>query len=150
VSEIVCFPVLNFTYSHAENSLFFALDFTVFLKLGFTFQTYQWSITICLFFYCQSLKSPSSFLSLVLLNNILVKIMSYWTSMTAEYCHSNVSLDQCSSSSFRTSFSPDGHFRTRPRKQRCHHTLSLYRGNEFAILRVFESQKSPFTTKIAV
>jgi hypothetical protein len=27
--------------------------------------------------------------------------------------------------------------------------LSLYRGNEFAILRVFESQKSPFTTKIA-
>jgi hypothetical protein len=41
VSEIVCFPVLNFTYSHAENSLFFALDFTVFLKLGFTFQTYQ-------------------------------------------------------------------------------------------------------------
>jgi hypothetical protein len=26
VSEIVCFPVLNFTYSHAENSLFFALD----------------------------------------------------------------------------------------------------------------------------
>jgi hypothetical protein len=29
VSEIVCFPVLNFTYSHEENSLFFALDFTV-------------------------------------------------------------------------------------------------------------------------
>ncbi len=28
-------------------------------------------------------------------------------------------------------------------------TVSLYRGNEFAILRVFESQKSPFTTKIA-
>ena len=27
--------------------------------------------------------------------------------------------------------------------------VSLYRGNEFAILRVFESQKSPFTTKIA-
>jgi hypothetical protein len=27
--------------------------------------------------------------------------------------------------------------------------LSLYRGNEFAILRVFESQKSPFTSKIA-
>ena len=26
---------------------------------------------------------------------------------------------------------------------------TLYRGNEFAILRVFESQKSPFTTKIA-
>ena len=26
--------------------------------------------------------------------------------------------------------------------------ISLYRGNEFAILRVFESQKSPFTTKI--
>ena len=26
-------------------------------------------------------------------------------------------------------------------------SLSLYRGNEFAILRVFESQKSPFTTK---
>jgi len=28
-------------------------------------------------------------------------------------------------------------------------SLSLYRGNEFAILRVFESQKSPFTTKIS-
>ncbi len=28
-------------------------------------------------------------------------------------------------------------------------SVSLYRGNEFAILRVFESQKSPFTTKIA-
>ena len=27
--------------------------------------------------------------------------------------------------------------------------VSLYWGNEFAILRVFESQKSPFTTKIA-
>jgi len=27
--------------------------------------------------------------------------------------------------------------------------ISLYRGNEFAILRVFKSQKSPFTTKIA-
>ena len=27
--------------------------------------------------------------------------------------------------------------------------ISLYRGNEFAILRVFESLKSPFTTKIA-
>ena len=29
-------------------------------------------------------------------------------------------------------------------------TVSLYQGNEFAILRVFESQKSPFTTKIAM
>ena len=27
--------------------------------------------------------------------------------------------------------------------------ISLYRGNELAILRVLESQKSPFTTKIA-
>ena len=27
--------------------------------------------------------------------------------------------------------------------------IVLYRGNEFAILRVFKSQKSPFTTKIA-
>jgi len=26
MSEIVCFPVLIFTYSHVENSLFFALD----------------------------------------------------------------------------------------------------------------------------
>ena len=29
MSEIVCFPVLNFTYSHVENSLFFALDFAI-------------------------------------------------------------------------------------------------------------------------
>ena len=29
MSEIVCFPVLNFTYSHVENSLFFALDLVV-------------------------------------------------------------------------------------------------------------------------
>jgi len=29
MSEIVCFPVLNFTYSHVENSLFFALDLAV-------------------------------------------------------------------------------------------------------------------------
>ncbi len=27
--------------------------------------------------------------------------------------------------------------------------IALYRGNEFAILQVFKSQKSPFTTKIA-
>jgi hypothetical protein len=29
MSEIVCFPVLIFTYSHVENSLFFALDLAV-------------------------------------------------------------------------------------------------------------------------
>ena len=29
MSEIVCFPVLIFTYSHVENSLFFALDSAV-------------------------------------------------------------------------------------------------------------------------
>ncbi len=29
MSEIVCFPVLNFSYSHVENSLFFALDLVV-------------------------------------------------------------------------------------------------------------------------
>jgi hypothetical protein len=29
MSEIVCFPVLNFTYSHVENSPFFALDLAV-------------------------------------------------------------------------------------------------------------------------
>ena len=29
MSEIVCFPVLTFTYSHVENSLFFALDLAV-------------------------------------------------------------------------------------------------------------------------
>ena len=29
MSEIVCFLVLNFTYSHVENSLFFALDFAI-------------------------------------------------------------------------------------------------------------------------
>ena len=29
MSEIVCFPVLNFNYSHVENSLFFALDWAV-------------------------------------------------------------------------------------------------------------------------
>ncbi len=29
MSEIVCFPVLNFTYSHVENSQFFALDLAV-------------------------------------------------------------------------------------------------------------------------
>ena len=36
-----------------------------------------------------------------------------------------------------------------PDRNRHPNVLSLYRGNEFAILRVFESQKSPFTTKIA-
>ena len=41
MSEIVCFLVLNFTYSHVENSLFFALDLVVSLYLKFTFQTYQ-------------------------------------------------------------------------------------------------------------
>ncbi len=80
-----------------------------------TESTLRLTYTTCLFLYRLSLQSPSSFLSLVLLNNILVKSMSYWTSMTAKYCHSDVSLDQCSSSPFRTSFSPDGHFRTRPR-----------------------------------
>ena len=29
MSEIVCFLVLIFTYSHVENSLFFALDLAV-------------------------------------------------------------------------------------------------------------------------
>ncbi len=40
-SEIVCLPVLIFTYSHVENALFFALDLFVFLQLEFLFQTYQ-------------------------------------------------------------------------------------------------------------
>ena len=41
MSEIVRFPVLNFTYSHVENSLFFTFDLVVSLILEFTFQTYQ-------------------------------------------------------------------------------------------------------------
>ncbi len=40
-SEIVCLPVLIFTYSHVENALFFALDLVVFLQLELLFQTYQ-------------------------------------------------------------------------------------------------------------
>ncbi len=32
-SEIVCLPVLIFTYSHVENALFFALDLVVFMQL---------------------------------------------------------------------------------------------------------------------
>ena len=39
--------------------------------------------------------------------------------------------------------------KTAPPNDRHVGAYSLYRGNEFAILRVFESQKSPFTTKIA-
>ena len=46
--------------------------------------------------------------------------------MTAKYCHSDVSLDQCFRWPSCTSFSPDGHFRTRPRRnRRCHHIHSL-------------------------
>jgi hypothetical protein len=76
-----------------------------FVTLGsLLFKHTNWCIATCLLLSRLSLKSPSSFLSLVLLNNILVEIMSYWTSMTAKYCHSDVSLDQCSISSFRTSF----------------------------------------------
>ena len=41
MSEIVCFSVLNFTYSRVENIQFFALDLAVSLVLEFTFQTYQ-------------------------------------------------------------------------------------------------------------
>jgi hypothetical protein len=41
MSEIVCFSVLNFTYSRVENTQFFALDLAVSLVLEFTFQTYQ-------------------------------------------------------------------------------------------------------------
>jgi hypothetical protein len=37
MSEIVCFPVLNFTYSHVENSLFFALDGSFFVTRKTTY-----------------------------------------------------------------------------------------------------------------
>jgi hypothetical protein len=39
MSEIVCFPVLNFTYSHVENSLFFALDGSFFVTRKTTYGT---------------------------------------------------------------------------------------------------------------
>ncbi len=39
--EIVCLPVLFFTYSHVENALFFDLDLVGFLQLELLFQTYQ-------------------------------------------------------------------------------------------------------------
>jgi hypothetical protein len=76
MSEIVCFSVLNFTYSRVENTQFFALDLAVSLVLEFTFQTYQ-LVYYNLFVFVSSIaKISSSFLSLVLLNNILVEIMS--------------------------------------------------------------------------
>jgi hypothetical protein len=76
MSEIVCFLVLNFTYSHVENIQFFALDLRVSLVLEFTFQTYQ-LVYFNLFVFVSSIaKISSSFLSLVLLNNILGEIMS--------------------------------------------------------------------------
>ena len=89
MSEIVCFSVLNFTYSHVENSLFFALDLAVSLVLEFTFQIYQ-LVYYNLFVFVSSIaKISSSFLSLVLLNNIrlrnIVTPMSHWTNVFAGY-----------------------------------------------------------------
>ncbi len=41
-SEIVCLPVLIFTYSHVENALFFALDLVVFCKSNYFFKHTNW------------------------------------------------------------------------------------------------------------
>ncbi len=75
-SEIVCLPVLIFTFSHVENALFFALDLVVFLQLELLFQTYQLVYYNLYNFLRLLLKSPSLFLSLILLNNILIEVVS--------------------------------------------------------------------------
>jgi hypothetical protein len=41
-SEIVCLPVLIFTYSHVENALFFALDLVVFCNSNYFFKHTNW------------------------------------------------------------------------------------------------------------
>ena len=40
--EIVCLPVLIFTYSHVENALFFALDLVVFCNSNYFFKHTNW------------------------------------------------------------------------------------------------------------
>ncbi len=75
-SEIVCLPVLIFTYSHVENALIFALDLVVFLQLELLFQTYQLVYYNLYIFSRLLLKSPSLFSSLILLNNILIEKVS--------------------------------------------------------------------------
>jgi hypothetical protein len=46
-SEIVCFPVLIFTYSHVKNALFFALDLVVFCNSNYYFKNTNWYTVIC-------------------------------------------------------------------------------------------------------
>ncbi len=46
-SEIVCLPVLIFTYSHVENALFFALDLVVFCNSNYFFKNTNWYTITC-------------------------------------------------------------------------------------------------------
>ena len=76
MSEIVCFPVLNLPIPTWKTP-YFSLKTRLFLcNSSLLFKHTNWCITNCLFLSRLSLKSPASFLSLVLLNNILVEILS--------------------------------------------------------------------------
>ncbi len=90
-SEIVCFPVLISTYSHVETSIFFSLDLFFFVTQN-PFQIYH-LVSYIIAFFGSIAETPSYFLSLILLCNIRIKIMSKRTSLTAQYCHSDVSSD---------------------------------------------------------
>ncbi len=46
-SEIVCLPVLIFTYSHVEKALFVALDLVVFCNSNYFFKNTNWGTITC-------------------------------------------------------------------------------------------------------
>ncbi len=115
MSEIVCFPVLNFTYSHVENSLFFALDSAVSLWLEFTFQTYQ-----LVYYNLFVIVSSIAKISFILFVSCFVKQHPGWNCVLLDIYDCEILSLRCLIGPmfyFVISYviPPDGHFRTRPR-----------------------------------